>query len=122
VPNGDGSGTLALDGVSLAPILKGKARTVRDPDQGYLLTQSLNIMTDGTRQVGARNATYKVICSEKVEPASCEFYDLANDPLEEYPLDKPASCDGNWTRANRQWHYCRLANLIRTESFFARGR
>jgi hypothetical protein len=122
VSNGDGTGTLKLDGVSLAPILAGKAKTVRDPDRGYLLTESLNLMTNNTRQIGARNATYKVICTEKVETGACQFFNLIADPLEEYPLDKPASCAGSWTPADRQWHYCRLSELIRTESFFAKGR
>jgi arylsulfatase A-like enzyme len=121
VSNGDGSGKLQVDGVSLKPILDGKARTVRDPNQGFVLTESLNLMTNNTRQVAARNATYKVMCTEKVEPASCEFYNLAKDPLEEYPLDKPASCDGG-TPAEPRWHYCRLAGLLRTETFFAKGR
>jgi len=122
VSNGDGSGKLQVDGVSLAPILNGKAKTVRDPNQGFVLTESLNLMTNNTRQVAARNATYKVMCTEKVEPASCEFYNLAKDPLEEYPLDKPASCDSGGTPAESRWHYCRLAGLLRTETFFAKGR
>jgi arylsulfatase A-like enzyme len=122
VPTGDGKGTQAVDGQSLAPILAGKAKTVRDPNQGYLLTESLNLMTNSTRQVAARNGTYKVICTEKVEPAACEFYNLIADPLEEFPLDEPASCAGSWTARDPQWHYCRLSNLIRTESFFAKGR
>jgi arylsulfatase A-like enzyme len=122
VSNGDGSGIEKLDGVSLVPIVNGKAKTVRDPNQGYLLTESLNLMTNSTRQVAARNATFKVICTEKVENGACEFYNLAKDPLEEYPLDKPATCDSNASTSNPQWHYCRLANLIRTESFFAKGR
>jgi hypothetical protein len=63
-----------------------------------------------------------MICTEKVENAACVFYNLAKDPLEEYPLDKPASCDGKWTAKNPEWHYCRLANVVRTESFFAKGR
>ncbi|HYP79649.1 MAG TPA: sulfatase-like hydrolase/transferase, partial [Steroidobacteraceae bacterium] len=122
VPTGDGVGTQSIDGRSLAPILAGKASTVRDPDQGYLLTESLNLMTDSTRQVGARNATYKVVCTEKVDNEACEFYNLRADPLEEYPLEKPASCASAGTAKDPAWHYCRLAGLIRTESFFARGR
>lgn len=122
VSNGDGTGTLPLDGVSLKPIIDGKAKSVRDPDQGYLLTESLNLMTNSTRQIGARNATYKVICTERVEPGSCQFFNLANDPLEEFPLPVPASCGGGGTAKDPAWHYCRLANFIRTESFFAMGR
>jgi arylsulfatase A-like enzyme len=122
VSNGDGTGMLTVDGVSLQPLISGKAKTVRDPDQGYVLTESMNLMTNSTRQVAARNATYKVICTEKTDAAACEFYNLKNDPLEELPLEKPASCSGNWTARNPQWHYCRLNELIRTKSFFAMGR
>jgi arylsulfatase A-like enzyme len=122
VSNGDGSGTLAVDGVSLAPIVTGKAKTVRDPDQDFMLTESMNLMTNNSRQIGARNGNYKVICNEKAEIAACEFYNLADDPLEEYPLAKPANCSGNWTTKDPQWHYCRLEDKIRTESFFAKGR
>lgn len=122
VSNADGSGTFDVDGVSVLPIANGKAKTVRDPDHGYMMTESLNLMTNSTRQIGARNSTYKVICTEKVDNASCVFFNLAKDPLEEFPLDKPASCDGKWTVKNPEWHYCRLANVIRTESFFAKGR
>jgi arylsulfatase A-like enzyme len=122
VSNGDGTGTLTVDGVSLQPLITGKAKTVRDPDQGYVLTESMNLMTNSTRQVAARNATYKVICTEKTDAAACEFYNLKNDPLEELPLEKPASCSGSWTVASPQWHYCRLNELLRTKSFFAMGR
>ena len=122
VPTGDGAGTQVVDGRSLAPILRGKARTVRDPDQGYLLTESLNLMTNSTRQVGARNARYKVICTEKVSNEACEFYDLVADPIEEYPLPEPSGCGADVKPRDPAWHYCRLSGLIRTESFFAKGR
>jgi arylsulfatase A-like enzyme len=122
VPAGNGQGTFAVDGASLLPILSGSAKSVRDPDQDFLLTESLNLMTNSTRQVGARNGTYKVICTEKVERDSCQFFNLVNDPLEEYPLERPASCSTSLTVKDPDWHYCRLANFIRTESFFARGR
>lgn len=126
VSNSDGTGTLALDGQSLAPILMGKATHLRDPNEGYLLTESLNLMTNSTRQVGARNATFKVICTENAEPGSCVFYNLIVDPLEEYPLDKPANCSGYssgaWTAADPRWHFCRLSELIRKQSFLAQAR
>lgn len=122
VSTGDGKGTQAVDGRSLKPILDGKAKSVRDPDQGFVLTESLNLMTNSTRQVAARNATYKVICTEKTDAAACEFYNLKNDPLEEYPLPKPASCEARTTVKDPAWHYCRLNGLIAKESFFARGR
>jgi arylsulfatase A-like enzyme len=122
VPAGDGVGTQPVDGKSLAPILRGRARTVRDPDQGYLLTESLNLMTNSTRQVAARNGRYKVICTEKVANEACEFYDLVADPIEEYPLQEPARCEAAPKPRDPAWHYCRLSELIRTESFFAKGR
>lgn len=122
VSNADGSGTYQLDGVSLQPLLSGKSKRIRDPDKDYLLTESLNLMTNSTRQIGARNGTFKVICTERVDNASCEFYDLVKDPLEEYPLQKPASCNVARNAKAAAWHYCRLADVIRKESFFARGR
>lgn len=122
VSSGDGKGSLTVDGVSLLPIVSGRAQRLRDPDQGYLLTESLNLMTNSTRQVAARNGTYKVICTEKVEQEACQFYNLVNDPLEEYPLERPATCGSGLSAKDAAWHYCRLADFIRTESFFARGR
>lgn len=122
VAGGDGKDNIAVDGVSLLPLIEGSAQRLRDPDQGYLLTESLNLMTNSTRQVAARNGTYKVICNERVARDACQFFNLAEDPLEEYPLTRPASCDGRPAVKDPAWHYCRLAELIRTESFFARGR
>jgi arylsulfatase A-like enzyme len=122
VSNGQGDGSFDVDGVSLLPLLNGSAQRVRDPDQGFILTESLNLMTNSTRQVGARNGTYKVICTEKVEQATCQFFNLVNDPLEEFPLPVPASCGSGLSAKDAAWHYCRLSNFIRTESFFARGR
>ncbi len=94
---------------------------MRDPNRGYLLTESLNLMTNSTRQVGARNATYKVVCTEKVDTSACQFFNLAADPLEEYPLPKPESCsaysNGTWTPADPRWHYCRLTEVVDKESF-----
>jgi arylsulfatase A-like enzyme len=121
VPNRDNTGLQTVDSVSLAPILFDKAAAVRDPNQGYLLTESLNLMTNSTRQVGARNATYKVVCTEKVDAKSCEFFNLATDPLEEYPLANPDSCSnynsGTWKPADARWHYCRLTDIVATQSF-----
>lgn len=122
VPTSDGAGTVAVDAVSLKPILADGAATVRDPDEGYLLTENVNLMTGGTRMVGARNASWKLACVEGIDQAHCEFFNLAQDPLEEYPLAEPASCDnysnGSWTRADAEWHYCRLSEVVATQSFF----
>jgi arylsulfatase A-like enzyme len=125
VTNTTGSMMIPVDGVSLMPILFDGASTVRDPNQGYILTESLNLMIEGFRQVGARNAEWKVICSDNADLANCELYNLEDDPLEEYPLPHPQSCEtfdnGSWTPADSEWHYCHLAEVIRDESFFRQG-
>jgi len=124
VSNSDGAGSVPLDAVSLAPILFNKTKTVRDPDTGYILNENTNLMTGGTQIVGARNATYKVVCTNGVD--NCLFYNVAEDPLEEYPLDKPASCaeytNKKWTPKDPQWHFCRLKDIVATESFLAAGK
>jgi arylsulfatase A-like enzyme len=124
VSKGNAPGLQPVDGVSLAPILFDKTATVRDANKGYVLTESLNLMTNSTRQVGARNGTYKVVCTEKVELGACQFFNLSADPLEEYPLAKPENCsayaNGTWTPAEPKWHYCRLSEIIGTQSFLKR--
>jgi len=71
--------------------------------------------------VGARNAVYKVVCTEKVDSSSCEFFNLTTDPLEEFPLTKPDSCsnytNGTWKPVDARWHYCRLTDIVATQSF-----
>ena len=57
-----------------------------------MLTESLNLMTESTRDVGARDGRYKVMCHENTAAGSCQFFDLQKDPLEEYPLPVPAGC------------------------------
>lgn len=115
----DGAGSVPVDSVSLTPILFKKAKTVRDPNAGYILTESENLMTGGTRVVGARNATYKVVCTGSA--ADCKFYNLIQDPLEEYPLARPDSCadyaSGQWTPKDSRWHFCRLTDIVARESF-----
>jgi len=119
VSDGAGTGTVPLDAVSLAPVLFKKAKTVRDPNMGYILTETENLMTGGTRMVGVRNATYKVVCTGGAN--DCLFYNLVKDPLEEYPLAKPESCagyaGGKWTPKDPEWHYCRLTDVVAKESF-----
>lgn len=117
VSNRQGTGSVSLDSVSLAPLLFGEASALRDPNEGFLLTE-----TRGARpQVGARNASYKVVCRGGAEIGDCELYDLIADPLEEYPLEKPNDCndyrDGTWTPDDREWHFCRLTEIVATESF-----
>jgi arylsulfatase A-like enzyme len=121
VSNSEGTGTVPRDAVSLAPILFDKAKNVRDPNSGYILNENKNLMTGGTRWVGAQNATYKVVCIDN--PGNCQFFNLVNDPLEEYPLAKPDSCadyaKGKWTPADPQWHYCRLTDVVARESILS---
>jgi len=121
VSDSDGTATVPIDSVSLAPILFNKSSTVRDPNDDYVLTETENLMTGGTKMVGARNATYKVVCTGSAE--NCEFYNLTDDPLEEYSLAKPDSCtgytDGTWATSNPQWHYCRLTDVVAKHSFLS---
>ena len=123
VSNSAGTATIPVDSVSLTPILFDEASSVRDPNEGYLLTETTNLMTGSSQHVGARNAAYKVVCNAAGGATDCEFYDLRDDPLEEYPLDEPASCaeydDGTWTAADPGWHYCRLTRIIANESVLA---
>jgi arylsulfatase A-like enzyme len=122
VPNRKGD-MVALDSVSLTPILFKGAKSLRDPDKGYMLTETVNPVMNNQRQAGARNAKYKVICTEKTDTASCTFYNLIDDPIEEYPLAKPESCDnytnGTSTPADPNWHFCRLQEILSKESFLA---
>ena len=121
VPNSGGSGVVELDSVSLTPILFSSAERIRDPDCGYVMSETINPLADDARQVAAKDAAYKLLCEEDTLTASCTFYDLIDDPLEEYPLSKPASClnfyNGIWTPADRSWHFCSLQEVLRTQSF-----
>jgi len=108
------------DSVSLTPILFGSAPIVRDPNEGYLLTE---VAWNGNK-VGARNGTYKVICNTDTSNANCTFYNLITDPLEEYPITdhKPTSCTNYRTTWNKEtqpeWHYCRLIEVMNNYSIF----
>lgn len=124
VPNRTGKGTETVDSVSFAPILFKGAKDLRDPNKGYMLAETVNPVSTvkpNLKQAAARNKTYKVLCDENPETASCTFYNLVNDPLEEYPLEKPESCEnyknGKWTTADPAWHFCRLQEVLKTESF-----
>jgi hypothetical protein len=78
------------------------------------------------RHAGARNTIYKVLCIDNAETPNCTFYNLQNDPLEEYPLPKPDSCanykNGTWTAAAPEWNFCRLQEVLAKESFLASPR
>ena len=124
VPNREGNGMVEVDGVSLTPILFNNARDLRDPHKGYLLAETVNAYKKGYPiEVGARNATYKVICDDNAKTESCVFYDLVDDPIEEYPLEKPDSCagyrNGTWTQTDPEWNFCRLQEVIAEKSTLA---
>jgi len=121
VTNSEGNDVIELDSVSLTPILFSGAKRIRDPDYGYVMSETINPLADDARQAAAKNAFYKLLCEEDTQTASCTFYDLIDDPLEEYPLPKPGSClnyyNGIWTQADRSWHFCSLQEVLRTRSF-----
>ncbi|MGD9158925.1 MAG: sulfatase-like hydrolase/transferase [Desulfobacteraceae bacterium] len=121
VNSSDGNEKVSLDSQSLTPILFNNKNTVRDPDKGYILTECVNLMTNGTRHVGARNAKFKVVCAGGTESENCSFYNIEDDPLEEYPFEKPENClkytDKSWTPENPEWHYCRLMEVVKEDSY-----
>jgi arylsulfatase A-like enzyme len=121
VPNSSGSGVIKLDSVSLAPIIFSDAVRVRDPDYGYVMSETVNPLANDARQVAAKNAKYKLLCEEDTQTENCTFYDLIDDPLEEYPITKPGRCynfdNGTWTPTNPFWHFCHLQEVLRTQSF-----
>ncbi len=121
VPNRAGDAMVDVDGVSLTPILFEGAKGLRDPDKGYLLSETVNPVKNNLMEVGVRNATYKVICDNNAETDSCVFFNLVDDPIEEYPLEKPASCEnyrnGTWTPDDPEWNFCYLQETIAQKSF-----
>ena len=107
---------VAVDSKSLVPILQGASTSVRDPNEGYVLTETSYL----GNKAAARNARYKVVCNSGTI-SNCGFYDLVADPLEAYPLSKPASCTAyrtTWSTAASAWHYCRLLEAIGNASGF----
>ncbi len=124
VPNREGNGMVDVDGVSLTPILFDGAQGLRDPYKGYLLAATVNsYKEDNPIEVGARNATYKVICDDNAKTESCVFYNIVDDPIEEYPLEKPENCDnyknGTWANTDPEWNFCRLQEVIAEKSILA---
>ena len=123
VPNKEGNGMVKLDSVSLTPILFNGARETRDDNKGYILAETINPIKQNLMEVGARNKTYKVICDTNAKTENCIFYNLVDDPIEEYPLAKPESCDkyqnGTWTPADPEWNFCHLQETIAKKSFLA---
>jgi hypothetical protein len=84
------------------------------------MTETIDLQRQGAREVGARNRDYKVVCKENAD--HCEFFNVARDPLEEFPLAKPDNCtaykSGALKRTDPAWHFCRLNEVVRTKSFF----
>jgi len=113
------------DGLSLTPLLFKGAKQLRDPVKDFQLTETMNPVRQNMLQVAARNQRYKVLCSNDAAPEHCEFYDLVDDPIEEYPLPRPASCDGYQTgmkTAAAQWSYCHLHEVIAKQSILSQSR
>ena len=111
--------TVDSDSISLTPILFGDVYTVRDPNEDYILTET----SYGGNQTGARNSSYKVLArSSYIGGVTYEFYNLLDDPLEEYNLEAgmPDSCgnyEGEWDReTDPEWHYCHLKEMISQHS------
>ena len=111
------------DGLSLTPLLFNGAKQLRDPWKDYQLAETMNPVKQNMLHAAARNARYKVVCANDVATASCEFYDLNEDPLEEYRLDKPASCEpyekGSWKQTSPEWSYCHLHKVLAKESILS---
>jgi arylsulfatase A-like enzyme len=123
VPDREGKARIALDGVSLTPALFDGVQQVRNADTGYILSETINPLQGNARQAGVRNGRYKLVCDKDTEAANCRFFDLKNDPLEEYALAKPAACanyvNGQWKPAAPEWHFCRLQEVLAQKSFLA---
>ncbi|MBK6673748.1 MAG: hypothetical protein IPG49_09830 [Proteobacteria bacterium] len=111
VPDRNGA-MVRPDARSLTPVLFRGAKQLRDPWRDYQLAETMNPVKQNMLHVAARNTRYKVICANDTQAASCEFFDLVEDPLEEYPLARPASCDayqqGKLKITAPEWSYCRL--------------
>ena len=122
VPDRTGKGMVDLDSVSLMPILHDGATEIRDPNRDYLLAETTNPVKNNVAEAAARNLDYKVLCIENTQTDNCIFYNLKEDPLEEYPMDKPESCsnyDSSYKTSDAEWHFCHLQNVLATDSFLA---
>ena len=88
-----------------------------------MLSETINPLQRNARQAGVRNGRYKLVCDENTAAASCRFFDVKADPLEEFPLAKPASCasfaNGQWKSSVPEWHFCRLQEVLAQKSFLA---
>lgn len=128
VSNRDGTGQVALDSRSLAPILFGRDKNVRDPVHDYVISETAipSISPEGLpgpaleQQVAVKNATFKVLCIQKTGKVNCEFYNLVRDPIEEYPLKAPSSCPATvrvtFSAGDEAANYCFLRQAVHIQS------
>ena len=125
VPDRNGA-MVRPDARSLTPVLFRGAKQLRDPWRDYQLAETMNPVKQNMLHVAARNTRYKVICANDTQAASCEFFDLVEDPLEEYPLARPASCDayqqGKLKITAPEWSYCRLHEALAKDSILSQPR
>jgi arylsulfatase A-like enzyme len=127
VPNREGTAKVPIDSKSLAPVLFQGKKEVRDPVHDYIASETSVPILGPNAQPGAssqhhvavRNATYKLLCIQK-GATSCQFFDLAKDPLEEYPLAMPASCPATvsvtFAATDAAANYCFLRAAVRKEA------
>ena len=130
VPEPAGKGDVALDSKSLSPILFGGAKETRDPVHDYIVSEttapSMSRDKPGVmgppamHQIAARNATYKALCIRNGDGSGCQFYNLAKDPIEEYPLQMPASCPAKvsieFAADDEAANYCFLRQAIQSQT------
>ncbi|MET3471768.1 arylsulfatase [Novosphingobium sp. 1529] len=128
VSNREGTGMVEVDARSLTPILFDRSKAVRDPVYGYVVSETAipSITPEGRpgpvleQQVAVKNATFKVLCIEKSGKKSCEFYNLMQDPIEEFPLKMPSSCPATVTMSfsakDEVANYCFLRQAVRDQS------
>lgn len=113
VSGGLAGGTIPLAGRSLEPVLFDGAASVRDAETDVVLTESVNLLTGGTRVVGIRNERFKLVCEDRAE--DCTFFNLAADPLEQYPIEQPANCPAPGS-SDAERNYCILRSALARQS------
>ena len=127
VSNREGTGQVALDSRSLAPILFDGKSEVRDPVHDYIVAETaIPTITNGVpgpaaeHHVSVRNVAYKVLCIQKGASDTCQFYNLAKDPLEEYPLKMPGNCPAtvsvNFAATDEAANFCFLRQAVRSQA------
>ena len=103
------------DSVSFASIIRGQAATVKDPVNDYILSEISTSANPNLDAVAARNATYKLVC----RLGGCDapqFFNLIDDPLEEFPLNTGFSCLS--PNGALQEAYCMLEDSILNRSHY----